>query len=92
MSSAPIIDGIVVGYPAGKTTIAPGETATLTVAAHDVDSQTIQVTVTVTDAAGNVGTGQVPVVVSDPLTYAATATGGATITGGGASNVIAVKA
>lgn len=88
--AAPIIDSITVSYPAGKTSVSPGETATITVVAHDVDSQTVQVSVTVKDAAGNVGTGQVPVVVSDPLTYSATAPTG-TITGGGVSGVLAFK-
>jgi hypothetical protein len=90
--AAPVIDSIAVAYPAGQTSLAPGETATLTVAAHDPDGQTLSVTVTVTDAAGNVSTpGAASVTISDPLTYAATAPAG-TITGGGASNVFQYKA
>lgn len=89
--AAPIIDSIEVVYPAGKTTVALGETAQIVVKAHDPDAQTVQVGVTVTDPAGNKGTGQVAVVISDPLTYSATAPSG-TITGGGTSNVLNLKA
>lgn len=52
-------------------TIAPGGQATITVDAVDPDSQEVTVSVTVTDAAGNTGTGSAKVRISDPLTYSA---------------------
>ena len=87
--AAPIIDSITVAYPAGQTSVAPGQTATLTVAAHDPDSQVVTVTVTVKDAAGNPATGTGTVTVMDPLTFTATAPSG-TITVVG--NVVSFKA
>ena len=89
--ATPIIDSISVAYPAGKSSVAPGETAVITVVAHDPDSQTVMVGVTVTDAAGNAGSGQVPVVISDPLVFSASASSG-TITGGGTSNMLNFQA
>lgn len=90
--AAPVIDSITVAYPAGKTSLALGQAATLTVVAHDPDSQTVTVTVTVTDAGGHVSApGVTNVVIQDPVTYAATAPSG-TITGGGASNVFTFTA
>jgi hypothetical protein len=89
--ATPVIDSITVQYPAGQTSLAPGQTADVVVMAHDGDSQTVQVAVEVTDAQGNKGNGQVPVVISDPVTYSATAPSG-TITGGGTSNIIKFKA
>ncbi len=84
--AAPIIDSIVVTYPAGQTALTPGQSATITVNAHDPDAQAHTFSVTVTDAEGNAGTGQVVIPVQDPLTYTATVDGGGTITGGGTSN------
>lgn len=87
----PVINSIVVGYPGGQSSLHPGQSASVTVNATDADAQTVTVAVTVTDSAAHVGTGQTSVVISDPLTYTATAPSG-TITGGGASNVLTYTA
>jgi hypothetical protein len=104
--AAPIIDSVTVAYPAGKTSLAPGETATITVMATHPDhplpssSEELTVTITVTDKDGNKSapTDTIVQIVTgggtdpnDPLTYSATAPSG-TIGGGGASNVITFKA
>ncbi len=62
----PIIDNIQVV----PSVIAPGETAVLTITAHDPDSQVGLLTGTVTDLAGNVKAAQVSLTVQDILSYA----------------------
>jgi hypothetical protein len=87
--ASPVIDAIVV---TPSTPLNPGQSATITVTAHDPDQSARTLTVTVTDAAGNSGTGQVVINVSDPLTYTATVSGGGSVTGGGASNTFTYTA
>jgi hypothetical protein len=70
---APQIVAITVLYPAGQSSIAPGETAEVWVDAVDSDNYTIDVTVTVKDQAGNPVTGGVAVIAADGLTYTAVA-------------------
>lgn len=84
--ASPVIDSITVTYPSGQTSLHPGQSATVTVVAHDPDSQTVQVAIVVTDSGGHAGTGNTPVTITDPITFAATAPSG-TITGGGTSGV-----
>lgn len=78
----PIIDSITVSPDPVPT----GQTATITVVAHDPDATAVTFDVTVTDSAGNTAAGQVAGSVADPLTYAVTASTG-TVTQGGAPNV-----
>lgn len=74
----PIIDSITVSPDPVPT----GQTATITVVAHDPDATPVTYNVTVTDSAGNTASGQVAGSVADPLTYAVTAsTGTVTPTG-----------
>lgn len=79
--AAPIIDSITVSPDPVPT----GQTAVITILAHDTDAQVVTFDVTVTDSAGNTATGQISSSVSDPLTYAVTASVG-TITQGAAPN------
>ena len=59
----PIIDNITVV----PSVIAPGETAVLTILAHDPDSQVGLLSGTVTDLAGNVKAAQVSLTIQDLL-------------------------
>lgn len=77
--AAPIIRGVTVVYPAGQTYKLPGQAAELFVDAVDADAVTVTVQITVRDATGHETAGTAAVVQSDPLTYAASATG-ATVT------------
>lgn len=65
--AAPIIDSIVIDPP----TVAPGGAYTVKVNAHDPDGGTVNVTLTVTDKAGNVMTGTGTLTVADSLTFTA---------------------
>lgn len=68
----PIIDSITVTPDPVPT----GQTATITVVAHDPDQRTEVFTVIVRDAAGNEGTGTVDINIADPLSYEGSVTGG----------------
>lgn len=74
--ASPVIDSINVTYPNGQSALNPGQTATITVVAHDPDSQSITISVDVVDSAGAHGNGQVVIPVADPITITASASGG----------------
>jgi len=74
--ATPVITNVSVVYPAGKTSVAPGEIAQIFVTASDPDTRLVRVDLVVTDQAGVSGTGSVDIVVTDPLTYSATAPSG----------------
>ncbi len=77
----PVITDVTVIYPNGQAYVSPGQTAELVIDAIDADSRTVTVTVKVTDAAGNEVGSDVSVIVTDPLTYAASSTSsGVTVT------------
>lgn len=78
----PIIDSITVSPDPVPT----GQTATITVVAHDPDATSVTFNVTVTDSAGNTASGQISSSVADPLTYQVSASTG-TITPTGQPNV-----
>lgn len=78
----PIIDSITVNPDPVPT----GQSATVTIVAHDSDAQAVTFNVTVTDAQGNTASGQISSAVTDPLTYQVTANVG-TVTQGGQPNV-----
>jgi hypothetical protein len=78
----PVIDSIIVSPDPVPT----GQTATVTVVAHDPDATTVTFNVTVTDSAGNTASGQISSSVADPLTYQITANVG-TVTPTGQPNV-----
>lgn len=71
--ASPVIDSVT---PPGPLTLAPGQSVTFNVAAHDPDTRSGTATFTVSDAAGNVTPVVVAVSVADPLTFAATTTVG----------------
>jgi len=78
--AAPIIDSITVSPDPVPT----GQTATITVIAHDPDQTTQVFTVIVRDAAGNESTpGTVQINIADPITYEGSVSGG-TVTHNGA--------
>ena len=64
--ATPVIDSIT----ASKSVVAPGEVFTVTIEAHDPDSQTIDLTGTVSDAGGNTSPAKVSIRVEDPLKFA----------------------
>jgi len=74
--AAPVIRDITVIYPAGQTYVSPGQQVRIVVDAVDPDSTSVNVAVTVCDGSGKTGSGSCVVVVSDPLTYAATSSAG----------------
>src|SRR5262245_64630183 len=74
--AAPVIDSIVVTYPAGQNYVSPGQTAQIVVTAHDPDTQNLTVNVEVVDAAGNKGTGTTTVKIQDAYDTTATAASG----------------
>lgn len=74
--ASPIIDSV---NPPGPLTLAPGQSVTFNVAAHDPDVKTGSATFVVTDAAGNATPVTVAVSVNDPLTYTATTTVGSIV-------------
>lgn len=72
----PIIDSISIVPP----TLSPGQTAIITILAHDPDSTTIPLLVSVSDLAGHSVTAAVSLPIGDPLTYSVTIqSGGGTI-------------
>jgi len=73
--AAPVVTGVRVVYPGGRTYKLPGEAAELWIDALDGDGKTFTVAFTVRDGAGNETTGTATVVQSDPLTYTASAVG-----------------
>lgn len=76
----PVITGVTVVYPQSRGYKHPGEAAEVYVDALDADTHTVEITATVTDAAGNVTTQGAMVLQSDPLTYSATTIAGHTVT------------
>jgi hypothetical protein len=78
--AAPVITSVTVTYPAGQTSLVPGQSATITVVATDPDNRIVTVTVVVADASGATSVPTpVTVVVNDPLTYTATADSGTVV-------------
>jgi hypothetical protein len=71
--AAPVIDSVT---PPGPLTLAPGQTVTFNVAAHDPDTRNGTATFSVSDSQGNVTPVQVAVSVSDPLIFTASTTVG----------------
>lgn len=72
----PVINGVTIKYVNNRGYKLPGEAAELFIDAFDSDNQTISVTITVKDAAGNEeAIKTVDVLQTDPLTYSATAQG-----------------
>jgi hypothetical protein len=67
--AAPIIDSITIT----PSTIVPGGSADVRVVAHDPDSGTVNISVTVTDFGGNVTQGSGVIPVNDVLSYAVSA-------------------
>jgi hypothetical protein len=75
--ASPVITSVEVQYPNGGSSAAPGEQVRIVVTATDADSYTITGSVTVSDVAGNAaGPVAFSVVVSDRLTYTASADAG----------------
>lgn len=67
-----------------KTSVKPGESATLTVVASDPDSRTVTIDIKATDSAGAAVTGAAVLTVGDPVVVTATTTApGVTITPAG---------
>lgn len=76
----PVISNVTVKYVNNRGYKLPGEAAEIFVEAFDADNQTISVTLTVKDSAGNESASQtIELLQTDALTYTATATG-ATVT------------
>jgi hypothetical protein len=71
--ASPIIDSV---SPAGPLTLAPGQSVTFNVAAHDPDTRSGSATFVVTDAANNATPVVVNLTVADTLTFSATTTVG----------------
>jgi hypothetical protein len=69
--AAPIINGIAVLYPQGRSHKFPGEAAEILVDAVDADSHSIEVQVTVRDSSGTAVTQQAGVLQGDPLSFEA---------------------
>lgn len=77
--ATPVISNVTVSYPAGTSSLAPGQTATVVVSATDADNYQIAGTIKVTDSGGNSATAPFNIVVADSVTYSATADSGATV-------------
>lgn len=80
--AAPVIDSITVS----PDPVPAGQTATITVVAHDSDATSVTFDVTVTDSQGNTASGQIASSVADALTFAVAASSG-TVTPTGQPNV-----
>jgi len=90
--ATPIIDSAV----AAPSTVSPGGSFVVTIIAHDPDARALTLSAVVTDAEGNSSAPvSIPLVISDPITYALSAPTGAgfTITArAGSPNVFDCKA
>lgn len=64
--ATPIIDSVV----ANPSTVVPGGNFVVTILAHDPDNRQLTLQATVIDVNGQSGSAIVPIVISDPISYA----------------------